>query len=146
MSLRDFPRWYPREDGKGRLLELRDLAAEYPLDALRAAAIADVNAEAQRRIGALFARPDTGSLEKVIALLVAEINVLMRGLKLVDKGAGKRTPDEDAAAAQFRALGDAVEAVRAASNLIVADIAALADGAAVFAFMDAMVSDPRWPG
>jgi hypothetical protein len=122
----------------GRDPVVTDLAPSFPLVMIRAEAIADVKAEAQRRILAIFGAQDLSSG------LVKQMNLMARGVELTDKKtAGTRTPQEDAEAASLQAVWDQVKAIRNASNLIEADVPS-ATSAAVFDYMEGMASDPRW--
>jgi hypothetical protein len=101
---------------------------------LRAQAVGAVKSEALRRIGALFGKTDPTDL------VFAEVNMISRGVELVNTGQGQ---SEEALAIQAR--WDAVKAVRAASNAIESDAPALSSPKAATDFIDGVPADPRWP-
>lgn len=105
------------------------------LDRHKAERIAAVRTEADTRIAALF-----GKEPRSYDLLVAQLNATKRTAQLLDKktGAGLGA-GEQAEVAAMRATGDALDAIRAASNDAQAAVQAAADVAAV----DAVVV--AWP-
>lgn len=90
--------------------------------------IADVKAEAQRRIVIMC------GATSVEAALTKQLNATMRAIELTDaKQARALTAEEQAEETALRALADGIKAIRAASNIIEADLPV------------EVGIDPRWP-
>lgn len=72
----------------------------------------DVRREASRRMQSLVGARDAAHLEIIIA------NGTREAVRLLRKGEGNWTPEEAARSAQLQSFDAAIEAIRAASNLL----------------------------
>ena len=142
-----FPRWHVECGIDGTIVAQTDLAESYDLDTLRAEAVADIKAEAQRRIGLVFGYPvDPGNPSTLTPLMVKELNLTARsselGRILHDRA---WTAEEEAEWDAGQALWDKVKLIRAVSNTVEAELSALTTQAGVFDYIETMPTDSRWP-
>jgi hypothetical protein len=87
----------------------------------------DIRAEASRRMQVLVGARDAAHLEIIIA------NATREAVRLLRKGQANWTPAETVRAAELEAVDQAIEAIRAASNLIEGDPP------------DDLTNDRHWP-
>lgn len=128
-------RWYVRCDGTGKELDRVDTWAGN-LDPIKAAAVAEVRAIAEQKILAIL--PE-----------YMQRNLTARAVELAVKNAGKGSDqfsaDERAEWTAGQAKWNAIKAVRAASNAIEAQIAAIGDADALQACFETLRDNPLWP-
>jgi hypothetical protein len=110
--------------------------ANIPLNTLKAALVADVKVLAQEKIVAIL--PEY--MQRNLTARAAELAAVHAGLT------PNNYPEPDrsewmAGAAKWTKI----KAIRAASNLIEAEIAALADRDALFAYSETLNTNPLWP-